>query len=707
MTSGPARPARWMMRGLALVAALAGAHVASAQQPPVPPPPAQQPSEPVIQLEPIVVGAGRVEQRLGEAPAAVTVLDERDIATSAAQTVDDLLRQVPGFSLFRRSSSLVTHPTTQGVSLRGIGPSGASRALVLQDGIPLNDPFGGWVYWSKIPRLGIERIEVVRGGVSSLWGNYALGGVINVVSRPIRPQTLLFEGSYGSRDTTSLDLLLSDVRGPLGVRLEGDFFTTDGFPVVKESQRGAIDIPADSSHRTFNGKVEYRLAPGVDLFVSGLYFDEDRGNGTPLQTNATEAGQVTAGGRLRTSDGSDWWLTVFSQVQTFESTFSSQANDRNSETLALAQKVPATAIGGSLQWARRFGPHYATVGTDLRWIEGETEEDVFVAGIFRRRRVAGGEQFLAGVFGQDIWSLAARWQLVAGARVDYWESFAGRRDDTPPPGGVPPSQRFPDRDDVAVSPRLALLFHPAETSVVKASVYQAFRTPTINELFRPFRVRNDVTAANASLDPERLTGGELGVEHRFGRIVSGRLTGFWNEVTDAIANVTLPPGQALPDCPAGTTCRQRQNLDRTRIRGVEAEVSYRPAASWLLRTSYLYTDARVVEASTQRSLEGKRLAQVPEHQLTLGAQYADPAIVNVAVQGRYVSEQFEDDENRLTLGDFFVVDVTVSRAVTRQADLFAAVENLFDRVYEVGKTSEGIVTIGTPRLVHGGVRFHF
>jgi outer membrane cobalamin receptor len=139
-----------------------------------------------VRLEPVVVSAGRVEQALQDVPSNVTVLTRDDIERSAARTVDDLLRQIPGFSLFRRSSSLVANPTTQGVSLRGIGPSGVSRTLVLLDGVPLNDPFGGWVCWSKVPLESIERIEVVRGGGSALYGNYALGGVINIVTR--KPQ---------------------------------------------------------------------------------------------------------------------------------------------------------------------------------------------------------------------------------------------------------------------------------------------------------------------------------------------------------------------------------------------------------------------------------------------------------------------------------------------------------------------------------------
>src|SRR5712664_55845 len=166
-------------------------------------------------LEPVVVTATRAEQPIGEAPASVTVLSREDIRQGAGQSLDDLLRQVPGFSLFRRSSSLVSHPTTQGVSLRGIGPSGTSRALVLLDGVPINDPFGGWVYWNRIPLQSIEQIEVVHGGGSSVWGNYAVGGVVHVLTRRPVERAAFFEASYGSHDTRNFDLLLTEAKGPL------------------------------------------------------------------------------------------------------------------------------------------------------------------------------------------------------------------------------------------------------------------------------------------------------------------------------------------------------------------------------------------------------------------------------------------------------------------------------------------------------------
>ena len=208
---------------------------------------APAPAQDAERLEPVVVTATRTEQRLGEAPASVSVLTREDISRTAAQSLDDLLRQVPGFSLFRRSSSLVGHPTTQGVSLRGIGPSGASRALVLLDGIPINDPFGGWVYWDRVPLQSVEQVEVVRGGGASVWGNYALSGVINIITRRPTERAAFFEGSYGTSDTRHADLLLTE---PSALRLSSRAPTSrpDGYKVVSASRRGTIDVDAGSEH---------------------------------------------------------------------------------------------------------------------------------------------------------------------------------------------------------------------------------------------------------------------------------------------------------------------------------------------------------------------------------------------------------------------------------------------------------------------------
>jgi outer membrane receptor protein involved in Fe transport len=664
---------------------------------------AQQPPLEIPRLTPVVVTPSRIEERVSETPASVTVISGEAVRNAPQRTVDDILRQVPSFSLFRRSSSLVTHPTAQGVSLRGIGPSGASRALVLQDGVSINDPFGGWVQWARLPILGIEQIEVMRGGGGALWGSGALGGVIHVIPRRPTERSFTFDASFGSFNTNRFDALVTEALGPLRVSIEGMEFDTDGYTIVKGSRRGRIDQPADSHSGVGTGRVELVLSPDLTLFATGGYFGEERNNGTPLQVNDTALGHLFTGGTLRTGDGNTWKLTVWAQAEGFHSTFSAQANDRSSETLALTQRSPSTTAGGTLQWNRTFGDHALLAGIETHWVTGETDENVFVNNRFVRNRVASGQQAFAGAFVQDAWTVTRWLELTGAIRGDWWRAYDGVRKEDQPPAGVPTRQEFRDVEYVISSPKLAALAHVTPTTDLFASVYQGFRVPTLNELYRPFRVRNDVTVANETLKPERLTGGEAGVQERLGP-VDVRVTGFWNEVQDQILNVTLTTN--LADCPAGTTCRQRRNVDLTRIRGVETEVEVRPFPRWRVTAGHVYLDAHVIETSSP-ALEGNRLAQVPDHVVTLGVHWDDPAWFAASLVVRRVGRQFEDDLNTLPMGAYTTVDLRISRRLARWIDAYVAVENLLDETYSTARTSEGVVSVGAPRMFHGGVRLAF
>ncbi len=232
-----------------------------------------QPQGQAVELQPVVVTATRTEMKLKEVPASVTVLTREDIAQSGALSVDDLLRQIPGFNTFRRSSSLFTapqqDPEAQGVTLRGIGPGGASRALVLLDGIPVNDAFGGFLYWGELPLENIERIEVVRGGGSNLWGSFALGGVINIITKTPEKRTVETKLSVGNLGTTDDTLSYTDVVGPLRVGLYGNFLHTDGYNIIAPNQRGPIDQDSGSEHKTFNGRLDYAPTSNLSLLSPG------------------------------------------------------------------------------------------------------------------------------------------------------------------------------------------------------------------------------------------------------------------------------------------------------------------------------------------------------------------------------------------------------------------------------------------------------
>jgi outer membrane receptor protein involved in Fe transport len=644
----------------------------------------------------ITVTPARAERRLDELPASVTVLDSRDVSHAAAQTVDDLLRQVPGFSIFRRSSSLVANPTTQGVSLRGAGASGASRTLVLTDGLPLNDAFGGWVYWDRVPRAAIDRIELLRGGASDLYGSDALSGVINVITRPPTQRAIHAEASYGTRDTYDLSFFASERRGGWSASLAGEAMKTDGYFIIAPEQRGAADQPAASKHRLLTLRLEHQWNAENAIFARGSLFDEDRKNGTRLQINDTATESLAVGGRARSGDGSYWNLALFANQQRFHQDFSAVAAGRATETITRRQAVPSRDAGLSLNWSRLTAArHLLVAGLDVRGVRGTSDEVIFSAGQATSLVSAGGRQRRIGLFAQDILTLSARWQLTVSARYDHWrDSSAASVTRTFATGNVQP-RFFAPRTEDAFSPRLALLFRATNQLSLRAAAYRAFRAPTLNELYRSFRVGDTLTQANEKLRAERLTGGEAGASWTLNERLSARLTGYWTETVNPITNFTLSVTPTL-------ITRERRNLGRTRSRGIEAEADYHLSNRWRFSSGYLFAEATVRRAPQDTRLEGLLIPQVPRHQFTLQASYSHPSHLTAAVQLRSSGKQFDDDQNRLPLGGFTVVDTLISRPLSRYFEVFLAVQNIFDTRYAVGRTP--IETIGAPRLLRGGLR---
>src|SRR5882762_6642309 len=245
-----------------------------------------------------VTAAARTDTRLDETAASIVVLGQKELETTAALTLDDSLRQVPGFSLFRRSGSRTANPTTQGVSLRGLGASGASRAVVLADGIPLNDPFGGWVYWDRVPLVSVAEVEVLRGSASQLYGSTALGGVINIITKTRSANSFLLETSYGNESTPSASVFLGGKKGEWGASLAAEIFNTDGYVLVSPSERGPVDTPAASRHSVISIRTERRFGENKHIFGTISFLGESRRNGTPLQTNRTHVRQFSFGGEL-------------------------------------------------------------------------------------------------------------------------------------------------------------------------------------------------------------------------------------------------------------------------------------------------------------------------------------------------------------------------------------------------------------------------
>jgi outer membrane receptor protein involved in Fe transport len=642
----------------------------------------------------------------------VIVLDGERIDNASGQRLDDLLRSIPGFSLFRRQPSLIAHPTTQGATLRGIGATGASRALVLVDGIPIQDPFGGWVYWGRIPRELIERIEVVRGGGSSLWGNAAMSGVINVITKPPDDDREVLRAEKGNRDTTNVETLASHAWTDAGVRADAAYLDSGGTYLVAGGDRVPFDTRADSREVTLGLRTDWRLSPRWLASLDGRYFDEKRDNGTELGDNETDNFAAHAGIEGESVGGSGFRADVYGQVQEFKSRFSSQDRTAGIELPSLDQfDVPSGSLGfGARAWTRPLARHIALVGVDYAFVDGHTNENFrYIDGTFTRRRKAGGREHVVGAYVQDIWRPLERLEVTTGLRADYWRSEDGERRETDlADGATLMDQSLPAKDEVFLSPRVGALLQLAPALALRASAYRGFRAPTLNELYRPFRVRNDITEANADLDLERLTGAEIGFDARSG---PGTLaaTAYWNRIDDPIVNVTVADGPGdVPPCgfvPDGGVCRQRQNLGETRTLGLELDATFDVTSRLRLRGGYLLSEAEIRSAGSAVALDGNDIPQVPEHQAVMGADWHPRDRIGVFLETRFVGDQFDDDENERELEAYVVIDAAISLALDDHWELFVRGENVLGERYEVAKTADGLTTYAPAAMVHGGVRW--
>jgi outer membrane receptor protein involved in Fe transport len=639
----------------------------------------------------VVVTATRGAERLPSA-ASSTVLTSAELSNMAAGALDDALRSTPGFTLFRRSSSRVANPTTQGVTLRGVSGSGASRTLVLADGVPLNDPFGSWVYWNRIPLAAVDRVEVVRGATGDLYGAGALGGVIQLLTvQPSRTRArATFDG--GSHDTFRGSFFAAAEKAGWSGSGAYEGVRTDGVFVLASEVRGGVDTRADSDYGTGFATVGKR---GNDWHVNarGAGYTEDRNNGTVVQVNNTDWKQFSLdvggffGGGVFEAHGvgsSQDYYQTFSAVAA-----GTAAARRPTERLTFEQFIDTSHRAFNAQWTRPIRKLTMIVGADLRHTESSQDEFRYalVTGVNTRSGpfVSGGTENVAAAYARANVAVTDALTVEVGARADSWKS-------------EPQDPQQKPKEVTYISPRAAVSARVGRLQL-QASGYYANRTPSLNELHRQFAVGSATTLANPELDPETLTGVEGGVLTQFSR-ASFRATAFVNNLEQAISNITLSQVGAV-------ITRQRQNADKIDAKGVELEIDGRftntlSAAGQVVFTSSHYRASK--RTSETPALIDKTVPQVPKVQGALAVTWAHPKILTAATQMRFSGRQFDDDLNTeaFILQKYVVWDATMSRAIVRGLNAFLAVENILDEEFDTARTP--LRSVGWPRTVRIGAR---
>ncbi len=585
-----------------------------------------------------------------EAPSSsyVTAVGSEMLESRPGVNVDDRLRDIPGFTLFRRSSSLVAHPTTQGISLRGIGSSAAGRTLVLYDGLPVNDPFGGWVYWSRVNPDALEVIEVSRGASTSAYGDRAMGGAVSLFTRIPEARRMWIAAEGGSAGIAETRGGYSNLFGKFGVSAFVRGLRSEGYWVVDENLRGSTDRKADVDFLVGDLRLDYFGDKNRITFKTNAVA-EQRQNGTRFRENSSSIG--TTGAHFQRGGLA---ATAYHSRGVLRSSFSFVNGTRSFERVTLLQRVVSEDTGGALVWNRGWKNANLIVGADTHRAEGVSRDTVTATGFIRR---PGGRLWQQGTFVQTDFAVGPRTRVYGGLRHD-----------------------FSDRGNSFWSPRGGVAFSEGPRRW-RASAYRSFRSPTLNEFFRQFRVGNTTTLGNNGLIPERMVGVDAGFDWRLPSVLL-RTTVFYQEIEDLIGNLTLSLGP-LP-------VRQRSNLGRAVGRGVELELQ-KTVRRVRFEGAYLYVSSQ---------LNSVWMPQTPRHQGSFQILYStEKTLLSAGIRSSAL--QFEDDLNRFILPGFATVQFMAKQRLAHGISGVLAIENAFDRTFLVGFSPTP--TIGTPRLVRVGL----
>ena len=579
----------------------------------------QEAANDTYELDTLEIVADRAFEEVFGIPAQTTIGD-----WETKLSIDQALRRMASIDTFRSIDSFTAHPTTQGVRMRHTATNATSRALILVDGVPQNDPFGGWVYWNRLPLESIRSLEVFPIGSVPAWGNYSSGGTIQLTTRSPLEETTRFSVQGGSFGTVKAGVFhhakLSDTAG---ISVEGRLFSTDGYTVVRSDQRGDVDIDSHSDYKYLRLQLANQLNEDWKSELTGQYFKEDRINGTRLSPNSTEAKDVSWRLSKSGANGPGFDFATFYQDRDFQNIFSSVAADRASERQVLDQySVPAKAIGAQATWLWEANESINFLaGIDFRDAEGSVSELTRNLGNgFTRERQEGGEQSFYGGF-LTIQSLPDEVSSLEGTlRWDDWEQSNGfRREFNLETGVQTRDNLYPFRSGDVASFNLRYSRQMDPNWSFSALAFRGFRAPTLNELYRPFRVRNDITEANPDLVNEISSGGEIGLHYQDESNQIG-ITGFYYDLENMITNVFLHNDIGFdPLCgfiPGGGSCNQRNNVEVNRVQGAEITWFWDQGSDVNFLLNYTYAPTEFRRSNLLPELKGKEFPLSPKHKLS-------------------------------------------------------------------------------------------
>ena len=651
-----------------------------AQESTEPPPP-----EPAPVKETVVVTATRSERGVSALPVSTTVVTEEEIEAAPAVVVDDLLRTIPGLQM-PLSSSLSSTVQAQRVSMRGLG---GTRTLVLLDGVPVHDPYYGTVEWQKISLDSLRQIEVVRGASASLFGNLALGGTIHLLTRPVDSSAVRLDASYGSNTTQRVSLSVDQaISEAFGLRLSHYRFGTNG--TYRFPNPGPIDVPGWNDLTITTARGDYRPSDRSHGFLKASWSDIDTSQGTALSD--TSRGIFDVAGSWQQAVGASGLLaaTAFHQHENLRITSATTIGARVSEFVSSDSVIPANTTGLSLEWStqRTGAVPFVSLGVDVQDVSAtERAATLNRSGVVTQRNEITGHQRFAGLFGQLSWRPVERLEVLASARVDHY-----RNDDASDTIAGGTTTVYPDTTSTQLDPRVSFRYELAPRTALRGAAYRGFKAPTLRELYRTNQAATSVQLANPFLEPETLTGAEVGVEWGASR-AHMELNVFRNDI-DGLQVRAQVPGQP--------NAFRQVNLGSGRSQGLETAGELTIARGLSVFGAYAYTDSKITDNPVDRALEGKDTPDAPRHSGTLELRYRAGG-ASATLRGRVLSRSFGEPANLVAQPAHRIVDVGLTYPLRSWLDAYALLENALDEDYFYVITATSFRT-GQPRTFNAGVR---
>ena len=615
------------------------------------------------------------------------VITRETLIAAPSGRLEVTLANVAGFQQFRRSDSRSANPSAQGATLRALGGNAASRALVLLDGVPMADPFFGFVPFTALAPERLGSVRVTRGGGSGPFGAGALAGTIELTSLDARDADA-FAGHALVNDRGDIETT-AQVSSPLGggfASLAGRLDSGPGFFTTPPADRSDASVRARFDSFSVQARGVVPVGADMELQARGLVYDDRR----TLRFEGADSSSTGQDASLRLISLGSWPFEALAYVQARNFTNTVISSTRFVPVLD-QRNTPSTGLGGKIEIRPPVGHGIGLrLGADYRRSDGELYETAISAftGAVRERRNAGGTNSDLGLYAEAD-RIFGPLTVTGGVRTDQFAIEDGFFRATDATGTVIADETYAGRDGWDASWRAGVLLDAGGGVSLRAAGYTGLRLPTLNELYRPFVIFPVTTQANAALRNERLEGIEAGIEYSRGGRVRISLTAFDNRVKDAIANVTLDE-----------VTRQRQNIAAIEARGLEADGSL-DLGRFSIVASLAYTDAKTRQPGA--AFDGKRPSQSATLSGGASLAYRFAERGRLALQLRHVSDQFEDDLETDVLPAVTTLGAYAQVPVGKSVSIVLRAENLTDEDI-VTRNQRGSIDLGVPRTVWAGIR---